>query len=298
MHELLGAALKEIQSGAFRELTRFGGCTARGAAQQLATVERTHEPPKDGFASTNVAVAGDRRVAVGAEGAHEKALGFASGAGCRVVDGREEPSCGGIRESLHTDGSLAGGWQDNFVRQVEGLRWSEAQTHESRFGKNESIELAARELTEAGIDIATHIDHLEIGTQVEELAAAPEARCANARPHGERFERGDRELASTHENIAWLFARQDRGQDEPLGRLRWQILEAVDSGISTAVRHRTLNLADEDAFVAERAQRLVRRPIGLRGHDDDLRRHRADPALKSLCDQLSLRQGQRAAARG
>ena len=168
----------------------------------------------------------------------------------------------------------------------------QAQAMQARPGEDHGVELPLQGLVQSGLDVSPDGDHLEIPTQVEQLGTAPQRAGSDPSPRGKVLEgsvdRGDQCIGN-------VLALGHRGEDQFLGPLRRQVLEAVDGDIHRAVKHGALDLLGEQPRAADRGQRrvLVAVTVGLDLDEPDIETGMKES--KAIGNPLGLPAGQPAA---
>ena len=117
---------------------------------------------------------------------------------------------------------------------------------EAGCGEDKSVTLSGGELFEAGVDVATDVDELDVGTEGEKLSAATGAGGADAASHGECVE-GPVGLANP--DVAGVGSFGDSCEGELRRELGGEIFEGVDGEVDAAFFEGFLDLLDRKSVV-------------------------------------------------
>jgi hypothetical protein len=169
----------------------------------------------------------------------------------------------------------------------------QSQANQTRTGQNNGVVMSLIQFSKAGIQVAAQVLHFQIGTQVQQLALAPET----AGPHGGLW--GELRQAGKpigQKGIPRIFSGGDGAQAEALGKNSGKVLETMDSQIDLATKQGLFDFLCKYPF----APKLVQGSLGVSiaggaDHLDDYWQQRvglAQPAFDEIC----LPQGKRAAS--
>ena len=145
------------------------------------------------------------------------------------------------------------------------------------------------------VDVAPQRLDLELRISLAELRFAAQARGADDASGRHVRERA---IHVGDERVARILARHDRGQREAGDHLHRHVLERMRGQIRAAVRHRLLELLDEEPLAADIGQRLIERAIALRGQAEELDPARRIKRAKPITHVLGLPEGERGLAGG
>ena len=120
-------------------------------------------------------------------------------------------------------------------------------------GQNNSIELAGVEFAQTCIDVTAQSMQIQSRESMPQLNLTPQTagpdRCAGRQILKFRTVRD--------ECIAWIFAFRNRGEVDSIGKLKWNILQAVHGKIDAAVEQRFVDFLREQTLAADLRQRHV-----------------------------------------
>jgi hypothetical protein len=125
---------------------------------------------------------------------------------------------------------------------------------EAGSGEKDCVDLAFGKLAQAGVDVATKLDGLNIGAQRFQLCAA--ALTAGADNCALR-QVGETAVFDRDEHIAGIDSRWSRGQREGLKQFGWQIFEGMDGEMHAAFGERLFNLLGEHSFGTDLGERDI-----------------------------------------
>ena len=147
-------------------------------------------------------------------------------------------------------------------------------------GEHDRVEPALPTLAEARVDVAPHRLDRERRLEREQLGAPPDRGGPDPHPGADPV--------GSAQRVTRILARRVRADDEAVGVGRRHVLRGVDGDVDPAVEQRLLELLDEDAALADLAERLRAVAVACR-RDRDERDLDAGPA-QPLAGQLGLRQ--------
>jgi len=118
-------------------------------------------------------------------------------------------------------------------------------------GKHDSVELQGIELFQTGLQVPPERDHLEIGSEMKKLGLPSQAAGSDLRPLREVLETG---FVSRDKHIPRIFSFRDDREMKPLGKLRWNILHAVDGEVDAPIEQGFFDLLHEEPFPPDLGQ--------------------------------------------
>jgi hypothetical protein len=195
-------------------------------------------------------------VAVGSELSDDITFGVDGGAGETIVEG--EAASGGdviIDAALNGEGALAGGGKD--VVEWDGMEevLGEAEAGEAGGCEERGVhEAIGHDFADAGVDVASEEDDLEVGAESEELGAAAWAGGSDDGGVGQVLNAvgfgGD-------EDIVDGSAAGGGDEGEAWGVLGGEVFEAVDGDVGPAIEEGLFDGTGEEAFSAEGCEGAV-----------------------------------------
>jgi hypothetical protein len=199
-----------------------------------------------------------------------------------------------ISTALEREGALSGGWKK--VVGVDGGHdrgVEEAGSAEAGEGENDGVEFAATKFLQAGIDVAADGLDRQIGADIEELAAAAKASCADARGGWELLygSSGERD-----EHIPGIFTLRNGGGNQiSLIHERHgngNVLEAVNGKIDFGFEEGLFEFLGEQAFATGFVERAIGDAVagGFDGDEVDLKTGMEPHQLGG--DEIALGQGE------
>ena len=266
------------------EALRVAGEPHALAAHGARAVERAYVGGKHQRAGAALAVdlpvgvRGDGHLAASLQGAEERSLRLDGARRRRVVERRHE-----LREprvvgpGLDRQGALTHGRQHLVEREREPGHLGAAETGEPRGREDRARHLLLDQLAQAGLHVAADVHHVEVGSQRQELRAAPQARGAHAcalRYAGQsQLGAGLEPLQQGrigHEHVAHVLALGEGDDVQPLGDRRRHVLGRVHGHVDAVLEQRGLELLGEQSLVADLGQRRVEDLVALGVDDLDL----------------------------
>ncbi len=205
-----------------------------------------------------VAVGGDRvgahrRVAVGVEGADERALGRQRARGRGVGerrDGRARRRVAG--PDRDRERALARG-RDHLVERP-GRLGAAAEALQPGEGQHDRVVVAGGEPAEPRVDVAPELEDLEVAPQRPELRGAAQRARPDPGAVGEV-----REPGRAAQRVPRVGPRRHRGDDDPVRELRGDVLGRVHGEVDVAAEQRRVDLAHPALLVAAGAVAVARR---------------------------------------
>ena len=182
----------------------------------------------------------------------------------------------------------------------------QVQTGEAGLGEDEGIVVAAVELFDPRFYVAAHVEHFEVGAEMQELCPAARAAGADPRSLRESAERigGFRRCDAVpgerwkDERIEGGGASRYGGEHKPGGRFRRKILETVNGDVCAAVEESDLHFAGEESESARRDEWIDAIPVARGGHLHDIHAASGIGGLDQVGHVVGLPECQCARARG
>ena len=185
------------------------------------------------------------------------------------------------------------GRQKVWRRQPLGDVLVQAQPMQAGPGQDHGIELSLEGLVQPGLNVAPDRGHLDIGTQVQQLGTPAQRTGADLRPRREGLQglmdRGD-------QGIGNILAHGYGGQNQFVGTLGGQVLEAVHGDVDRSVKDRALDLLGEQPRPTDGSQWRVAVAVSLGADLDELHIQTGMIAAQAVRNPFGLPARQAAAA--
>ena len=124
-------------------------------------------------------------------------------------------------------------------------------------------------------------------------SSASQARCPDDGAFGERREGI---VAAADEGVAGVGAQRNGAENEALGHVGGEILDAVNGDVDVREQQGALDLLDEEAFTADGGERAVEDAVALSGDGDELDLEAGVRVDEALANVAGLPEGERAGA--
>jgi len=164
----------------------------------------------------------------------------------------------------------------------------------SRFSPAAARMIALVEAMQPGVDVAAQRLDAKLWMALAQLGLAAQAGGSDRASCRQLVERS---ILRRDESVARILARHDRSQGETLRDVHRYVLERMRREIRTAVRHRLLELLDEESLAAEVGERLIEGPVPLCRQSEQLDDAARIERAQVLADVLGLPHRQRRLAR-
>ena len=133
------------------------------------------------------------------------------------------------------------------------------------------------ELAQPRVDVSAQRQDRQQRIALAQLRLAAQARRSDARAARQP---GEIEIVIGHERVARILALGDRREREAVGHVHRHVLQRMHGEVGAAVRHRQLELLDEEALAADVGERPVQHAIALGRHAEQLDRRCPDRARR------------------
>ena len=134
----------------------------------------------------------------------------------------------------------------------------QAQSIQSGSGQNHRIKFTAVQFSQPRVNIATYIADFNVFAKIKQLSLSPRTARPDASPTRKFTERICCCLRIQHQRVANILSLWNRCDLQPIGRYRWQVLQAMNGEVNLTIEQRRLQTLGKNALPTNLGQRGLR----------------------------------------
>lgn len=150
-------------------------------------------------------------------------------------------------------------WGRQPVWRVEEHRYLllHLKAYQARCRENSRVNASFLYFCQPRRHVTAQLDDLEIGASIQQLRASPQAGRADARTRRQIIQTFSARMPVHHENVARVFALQQRNDLQLLGQLSRQILQRMHGAVDFASNKRSFDFRGEQTLPADGGEWLI-----------------------------------------